>query len=254
MIFTDMMRIWKNPSVRKTIGSLVLFVALSTGVGCAATNDPLGADIRKALGVTKNSAEETKDSIERNYDPKVILKRAEALYQGGEYIEAVGEYQHFLDLHPLHEWADYAQLKLGLSYFQEFSTIDRDSEPVQKALESFQKLLTTYPNTKYADEAKKKIATCQERLAQNQFYVGRFYYKQEAYPAAIHRFEQLLAAYPNDPVAADSLYYLALSYERQGKAEQAVTRLQSLISKYPDSPYQRQAHQMLIRLNGKSGS
>jgi outer membrane protein assembly factor BamD len=64
--------------------------------------------------------------------------------------------------------------------------------------------LTTYPNTKYADEAAKKIAICQERLAQNQFYVGRFYYKQEAYPAAVHRFEQLLAAYPNDPVAADS--------------------------------------------------
>lgn len=254
MLSDGMTRIRKNPSLQKTIGSFVLLVTFSTGWGCAATHDPLGADIRKALGVTKNSAEETKDSIERNYDPKVILKRAEALYQEGEYIEAVGEYQHFLDLHPLHEWADYALLKLGMSYFQQFTTIDRDPEPVQKARESFQKLLTTYPNTKYADEAQKRMASCQERLARYQFYVGHFYYKKEAYPAAIHRFEQVLAAYPDDPVAADSLYYLALAYEQQGKAELAVRRLQNLVEKYPDSPYQSKARQMLSRLNGKPGS
>jgi outer membrane protein assembly factor BamD len=253
MLFDGMMRTWINPSARKTIGGLVLFVALSTGAGCGTTNDPLGADIRKELGVTKNSAEETKDTLERNYDPNVILKRAEALYQGGEYIEAVGEYQHFLDLHPLHQWADYAQLKLGLSYFQQFTTIDRDPEPVQKALGSFQKLLTTYPNTKYAEEAQKRIVSCQERLAQYQFYVGRFYYKQEAYPAAIQRFEQILAAYPNDPIVADALYYLALSYEEKGQAELAASRLQNLVVKYPNSPYQNKARQMLSRLNRKSG-
>ena len=251
MLPDSMKQTWKNPSVRKTIGRLVLFIVFSTGWGCATPNDPLGADIREALGVTKNSAEETKDSIERNYDPRVILKRAEALYQGGEYIEAVGEYQHFLELHPLHEWADYAQLKLGMSYLQQFTAIDRDPMPVQKARESFQKLLTTYPNTKYADEANKRLASCRERLAQYQFYVGHFYYKQEAYPAAVHRFEEILASYPNDPVAAGSLYYLALSYERQGRAELAVNRLQNLIEKHPDSPYQSKARQTLVRLNSK---
>ncbi|HTN43163.1 MAG TPA: outer membrane protein assembly factor BamD [Nitrospiria bacterium] len=233
---------------QKTIVGFALTVFLAAA-GCGTPNDPLGADIRKELGVTKNSAEETKDDVKRNYDPKVILKRAEALYQSGEYIEAAGEYQHFLDLHPLHEWADYAQLKLGLSYFQQFTTIDRDPEPDQKALGSFQKLLTTYPNSKYADEARKRISICQERLAQYQFYVGHFYYKQEAYPAAIHRFEQILSAYPNEPVVADTLYYLALSYERSGKAEQAVSRLQDLIVKYPDSPYHEKARQLLGRLN-----
>ncbi len=84
MLCDGMMRIMMNFIIRKAIGGLVLFVMFSTGSGCGTTNDPLGADIRKELGVTKNSAEETKDTIERNYDPKVILKRAEALYQGGE--------------------------------------------------------------------------------------------------------------------------------------------------------------------------
>ncbi len=248
-MLVGMMQIWIKSSAGKIFGVLVLFVTVSTGSGCAASHDPLGADIRKVLGVTKTSAEETKDSLERNYDPNVILKRAEALYQGEEYIEAVGEYQHFLDLHPLHEWADYAQLKLGLSYFQQFTTIDRDPEPVQKALGSFQKLLSTYPTTKYAEEAQKRIIVCQERLAQQQFYVGRFYYKQEAYPAAIQRFEQILSAYPGNPIGADALYYLALSYEQKGQAELAVSRLQSLVTHYPNSSYQSQARHMLSRLS-----
>ena len=248
MLSDGSMIIGMETQTRKIIAGFALAVILA-GTGCSTPNDPLGADIRKELGVTKNSAEETKDDVKRNYDPKVILKRAEALYQQEDYIEAVGEYQHFLDLHPLHEWADYAQLKLGLSYFQQFTTIDRDPEPDRKALESFQKLLTTYPNTKYADEAQKRISICQERLAQYQFYVGQFYYKQEAYPAAIHRFEQILTTYPNQPVVADTLYYLALAYERAGKAEQAASRLQDLIAKYPDSPYHEKAQQILSRLN-----
>lgn len=233
------------------IGLLSVWAILSAALGCATANDPLGADIRKELGVTKNSAEETKDSLERTYDPKVILKRAESLYQQGQFIEAAGEYQHFLDLHPLHQWADYAQLKLGMSHFKQFTTIDRDSGPVQKALESFQKLLTTYPSTQYADDAKKRIAVSRERLAQHQFYVGHFYYKKEAYPAAIYRFEHILATYPNDTVAAGTLYYLALSYERQGKADEAKVRLQDLIAKFPNSPYRIKARQNLARIGGK---
>ncbi|HUK57492.1 MAG TPA: outer membrane protein assembly factor BamD [Nitrospiria bacterium] len=240
-------------TTRKTMVGFALAFFLAS-VGCTTPNDPLGADIRKELGVTKNSAEETKDDVKRNYDPKVILKRSEALYQAGEYIEAAGEYQHFLDLHPLHQWADYAQLKLGMSYFQQFTTIDRDPEPAQKALESFQKLLSTYPNTKYADEARKRISICQERLARYQFYVGHFYYKQEAYPAAIRRFEQILITYPNDPIVMDTLYYLALSYGGEGKPEQAVARLQDLIVKYPASPYRTKARQLLDQLNNKPRS
>ncbi len=230
---------------------LGMFVVLLAGaqIGCAAQKDPLGAEIREALGVTQNSADEHKESIERNYDPKIILKRAEGLYQRGDYIEAAGEYQHFLDLHPLHEWADYAQLKLGMSYFKLFETIDRDPEPVRKALGSFEKLLATYPRTGYEEEARKRIALCREHLGRYEFYVGRFYYKQGALPAAITRFEGLLRAYPDHPLVPDALYYLAESYAQQGDMGMAASRLEDLLTKYPDTIYREKARQRLSRLN-----
>ena len=37
------------------------------------------------------------DSIKKNYDPNVIMKRGEAFFEKEEYAEAIVEYSHFLD-------------------------------------------------------------------------------------------------------------------------------------------------------------
>lgn len=232
-----------------TILGLVLF-SVYLLAGCAAKSDEVGDEIRKSLGVTKDTLEKTENSVERNYDPKVILKRAEAYYEKKEYIEATGEYQHFMDLHPLHEWADYALFKLGMSYFRQIGTIDRDPEPVQKAMGAFQRLLSVYPHTKYAEEAQEKIKAFKEALAQYQLYVGHFYYKKASYPAAIARFKQVLETYPDIPATAEALYYLGLTYYHQGSDSEATASLQDLLTRYPRTPYREEARRLLTRLNG----
>ena len=229
---------------------LILLGAGLLLAGCATKSDEVGAEIRKSLGVTNDTLEKTENSVERNYDPKVILKRAEAYYEKKEYIEATGEYQHFMDLHPLHEWADYALFKLGMSYFRQIGTIDRDPEPVQKALGAFQRLLSVYPHTKYAEESQAKIKACKEALARYQLYVGRFYYKKAAYPAAMARFKQILETYPDIPATAEALYYLGLTYYHQGGSSQAAATLQDLLTRYPQTPYREEAQRLLARLNG----
>ena len=232
--------------------SIILLGVYLLLVGCASQQDELGAEIRKSLGVTNDTLKKTENSIERNYDPKVILKRAEAYYEKGDYIEAIGEYQHFIDLHPFHEWADYALFKLGISYFQQMRTIDRDPEPVQKALQTFQKLLSVYPQTKYAEDAKKKIKVCREALVKHQLYVGRFYFKKAAYPAAIVRFRQLLETYTDLPQTEEALYYLGLSYYYQGEADEALSRLEELLDRYPETLHRKETQQLLARINRTS--
>jgi outer membrane protein assembly factor BamD len=228
----------------------VLLAATLFVAGCATSPDEPGAEIRKGLGVTRDAPEKTENSLERNYDPKVILKRAEAFYEREEYIEAAAEYQHFIDLHPLHEWADYALFRLGMSHFRRIGTIDRDPEPVQKAMETFQRLLSVYPQTQYADEVRSRIRACQEILARNQLYVGRFYFKKAAYPAAIARFKQILSTYPDLPAAPEALYYLGLAYYKQGSPGEAIASLRDLLARYPDTPYREDAEELLTRLDG----
>jgi outer membrane protein assembly factor BamD len=188
------------------------------------------------------------DTIEKNYDPNVIMKRAEAFFDKDEVPEAIIEYQHFLDLHRVHTLAPYAQYKLGESHFKMFKTIDRDPEPVYKALDGFQRLLKEYPGSRYEDEALDKIRECNDRIAQMHFFVGQFYFRREAYLAAARRFEAILKDYPEMDVASDALYYLALTYKEIGANDWAHENLVTLAARYPNNRHQEESRTLLAQL------
>lgn len=191
------------------------------------------------------------DELAKSYDPLSLLQKAESFYEQKNYIEAAAEYEYFLNLHPLHRWAPYAQYKLGLSYFHQIQTVDRDIEPVLKALAAFQKLLDLYSGSLFEEAARKKISFCREHLAQHEFYIGHFYFKQEAYPAAISRFERIVQEYPDTQVMEQAMYYLALSYQGSGELDKAKEGLKELLERYPNSQYQQEAARLLSRLNGQ---
>ena len=235
----------------------VLFWALLSAVlpaGCATEKDTVGSEIRDLLGIDENTAALTEGTLEQHYEPLTIMKRAESFYAKKNYIEAAGEYQRFLELHPLHRLANFAQFRLALSYFKQIHAIDRDSEPLQKAMLAFQKLVEIYPKSPYAVEAKDKLALCRERLARYQLYIGKFYYKKEAYPAAVYRFSKVTQEYGDLKIAAEAFYRLALSHQKLGEMDQAESALRLLLEKYPKSEYRSQADGLLQRLNGKKAS
>lgn len=188
------------------------------------------------------------DTVEKNYDPNVIMKRAESFFDKEEYQESIIEYQHFLDLHRIHALAPYAQYKLGESHFKMVQTVDRDPEPMYKALEAFQKLLKEYAGSRYQADAEERIKQCNNLIAQNHLMVGQFYYRKDAYLAAASRFEQVLKEYPDMDVAADALYYLALTYSEIGADDWAQEKLTILSQRFPDK-FEPERKSLLARLH-----
>ena len=85
------------------------------------------------------------DTIEKNYDPNVIMKRGEAFFEKEEYTEAIVEYNHFLDLHRSHILASYAAFRIGESQMKRAKGIERDPDPIQKAIEAFERLRKDFP-------------------------------------------------------------------------------------------------------------
>ena len=73
------------------------------------------------------------------------MKRGEAFFDKEEFAEAIVEYQHFLELHRAHQLAVYAQLRLAESHLRMAKSIDRDPEPIQKAIAAFEKLRKDAP-------------------------------------------------------------------------------------------------------------
>ncbi len=191
------------------------------------------------------------DSIKKNYDPNVIMKRGEAFFEKDEYAEAIVEYTHFLELHRTHILASYAVFRIGESQMKLTKGIQRDPSPIQKALEAFERLRKEFPGSRYDGAALQKIQECHDLMAQTHLFVGEFYYRRGSYLAAAHRFQQIMKLYPDKPVAPDALYYLALSYHDLGADDWASEQLILLAEKYPGNTHSGAAKSLLAKIGSE---
>lgn len=186
---------------------------------------------------------------DRSYDADIMLRIADTYYGEEKYAEAQVEYQAFINFHPVHRDASYAQYQIGMCSYQEITTIDRDPALTRTALKEFQALLTKYPRSPYEEEAKKYIAICRDKLAEYELYVGRFYHKKGSYLAAVGRFEKLLKDYPGSTAEKDALYYAGLSYQELGEKAKAISDFETLAAKYPAMA--KEAHSIIAKLKTK---
>ncbi|MDL1971490.1 MAG: outer membrane protein assembly factor BamD [Candidatus Desulfofervidaceae bacterium] len=153
------------------------------------------------------------------------LKLADAYYYKHDFENAIFSYEDFIQLHPKHKEIPYVLYQIGLCYFHQIPSIDRDQTITKKALESFKQVVREYPHTRYAQRALVKIQICRKKLAAHEFYVGRFYYRTGEYKSALLRFRYILENYPDLPISREAQRYLELCKSKLKKAEDSVCPL-----------------------------
>jgi outer membrane protein assembly factor BamD len=133
---------------------------------------------------------------------------ADSLYSDQEYTEAGKAYNDFVSLHPTNDNVPYALYQLGMCHYNEIEDIDRDQTETIKAKNEWEKLVARYPESKFSSMAEKLIRECKQKLAEHDFYVGRFYFRQKKYKAALSRFEQVARDYANVGLDYKIEYYI----------------------------------------------
>jgi outer membrane protein assembly factor BamD len=113
------------------------------------------------------------------------------------YMEAETAYNDFINLHPTNENVPYAIYQLGMCHYAQIEAIDRDQTETVKARKEFEKLVARYPESKFAILAEKYIQECKQKQAEHEFYVGKFYFTQKKYQAALPRFEKIAREFAN---------------------------------------------------------
>lgn len=237
---------------------LILFIfCLPLFSGCATTPkaDPSAEDLYRQgeAAFNKSRYEEAinqwKKVKEQFPEPELMAKAeigiANAYFLNHDYIEAGAAYEDFRKLHPTHELAQFALYRQALSSYNLITGIDTDQTPTRNALTLFETFVKQHPKSEYIAKVQEKIADCRGKLAQYEIYVGRFYYRTDAYTAAIGRLEGALANFPDYTGHDETLYYLgkaALEAKQNDKAQAALTRL---IREYPSSPYLGDARKLL---------
>jgi outer membrane protein assembly factor BamD len=173
------------------------------------------------------------------------LLLADVHYKNGQYEESKFMFKGFLELYPMHRLADRAYFSVAMSDFQLMDLETRDQTFAQNALEEFEKFIKTYPKSKYRRAAEAKRKQCLESLARNQMEIGKFYFRTSAFHSAITRFQELMAAYPDQPFLDEVLFLLGESFYNEQNFEKAKLNYQQLIRKFPRSQFVAEARTRL---------
>ncbi len=174
-----------------------------------------------------------------------LIMQAFSYHKEGEYVDARGAAQRFLDFYPADEDAAYAQYLLALSYYDQIDEIGRDQGLTFQALQALRVVIERYPNTEYARSAILKFDLAFDHLAAKEMEIGRYYLKRDHFASAANRFRVVVENFQTTSHVAEALHRLVESYLSLGLTEEAQTAGAILGHNFQSSEWYEESHKLL---------
>jgi len=235
---------------------LVATVAAGILAGCSGKKPVLPADQLWTEGNAAYDDEAYDYAIQKYkalldqypFDPnaeEAELKIANAYYAAERYPEAIAAYGNFERMHPTSQFLPSTEYHRGLAYLAQYTTSDRDQQPITSALTTFKNIVDRFPGTPWADRSQLRIRECREALARHEVDVAQYYLQQESIRAAEWRFRGILVDYPETDAAADALLMFGAAYDVREDPAAARLAYATLLRLHPDVPGAKDAREKL---------
>lgn len=188
---------------------------------------------------------------EGRYTEQSLLETAYAHYKNEEQAAALQALSRFEQTYPGSVDMDYALYLSGLVWFNEDQSIlnrlasqdwsDRDPEANRRAYLMFEQLVKRYPQSKYAEDARKRMAQLVDALGGHEIAIARYYAKRNAHIAAVNRAQRIIAQFQNTRHVEEALAIMIYSYAKMGNAQLSEDTVRVLQANFPNSPYLQKA-------------
>jgi len=175
------------------------------------------------------------------------IESAYAYYKSNESALALAAADRFIKLHPNHPNVDYVYYLKGLVNFNEdlgifagFSNQDmseRDPRGAREAFDTFNDLVTRFPESRYAEDARQRMQYLVNALASHEVHVARYYYNRGAYIAAANRAQAAITTYPRAPANEEALFLMVKSYDALGMTDLRDDANRVMRKNFPNSVY-----------------
>ena len=116
-----------------------------------------------------------------------------------------------------------------------YNMADHNAGNYVQAYHSFDTVITQYPQSPYAPDAKRRMIYLNNIMAQYQYKVGEFYFEKQAYVAAANRGLNVLLHYPQSPVVEPALELMLDSYQKLHLDDLATQTAQMLALNFPQN-------------------
>ncbi|CAM3433447.1 outer membrane protein assembly factor BamD [Paracoccus nototheniae] len=176
---------------------------------------------------------------------RALIMQAYGNHRAGNYEEARGAAQRFLDSYPGDEDAAYAQYLLALSYYDQIDDVGRDQGLTFQALQGLRTVIEQYPDSEYARSSILKFDLAFDHLAAKEMEIGRYYLKQGHYAASVNRFRVVVEEFQTTTQTPEALLRLVEAYLALGLLDEAQTAGAILGHNFQSSPFYDDAFRQL---------
>jgi outer membrane protein assembly factor BamD len=165
------------------------------------------------------------------YATQAQLDVAYAYYKNDEPDSAIAAADRFIKLNPSHPSVDYAyyikglvNYNRGIGFIDRFIPTDssqRDPGSAMDAYKDFEELLRRFPDSRYAEDSRKRLIALRNNLAMHEIHVADFYMRRGAYLAAARRCGEVVRKYERTQAVPVALEIMEQAYRKLGMTQLA---------------------------------
>ena len=165
------------------------------------------------------------------YSEQSQLELAYVQYKLGKPEDATSSIDRFIRTYPRHPHIDYAYyLKAVINFDRNVSLLtslartdvsSRDLNGPLTSMNDFSEVISRYPNSIYAQDARQRMVYLRNQLARHERNVGLYYLRVGAYIAAANRGKFLIENYPRSEYQGDAVATMAVAYTALGQKQLA---------------------------------
>ena len=201
-----------------------------------------------------NQAIKIFEIVEKDYSytewaPRALLMRAYMYYDAGDYVAALTLLQRFKQRNSGSKNLQYVEYLIGICMFEQINYISLTQEPTELALRQFEKIMSNYPSSSYATDAKFKIDLINEQKAGKEMYLARYYAKKEMWLPALYRLNNVFKDYQSTVFIEEALHRLVEIHYKIGNIETAKKYASILGYNYNDSDWYKKSYNIIEGTN-----
>ncbi len=178
------------------------------------------------------------------YAQMAQIETAYAYWKDNEVAQALAACERFIKLHPDHPNVDYAYYLKGrinfnedlglMGYLAPKDMTERDPQAAREAFDAFRELVSRFPQSQYAADARERMNYLVNALASAEVNVAEYYLRRGAYVAAVNRAQFALINYPEAPAIERALKVLVKAYDEMGLADLRDDARRTLDKNFPE--------------------
>lgn len=178
---------------------------------------------------------------------------AECRFKREEFLLSAFEYSVVRQNYPASPRSAEAQYKTALSYYNLAPKPQLDQQYTRKAIDEFQAFVEYNPSHELAPDAEAKIRELTNRLAKKVFDAAHQYETMEYYRAALLSYDIVIEKYHDTDFAQPAFLDKADLLIRRERLEEAGRVLEEFVTKYPSSSLRGRADSMIEEVHKKLG-